>query len=202
MIKTFGLTGNIGCGKTIVAGFLSKHEDVVTFDCDNIAKEIVCSEANEKNIVGIFGNKILSDEKIDLVAIGKIIFADKEKKKCFEDLIHPLVWKTIQTDMLNIKAERICVVESAILFEIGWEKRFSGMIVAVCNPTEQMRRLRDVRKIKEADIKARLAQQLPSSEKEARAQFVIRTDCSLKKLKDRVSDLYQKLKKQTIERSI
>jgi dephospho-CoA kinase len=48
----------------------------------------------------------------------------------------------------------------------------------------------------DVQIQARLDQQLPSSEKEQRAQFVVRTDCSLDQLKDRVRDLYQNLKQQ------
>lgn len=193
-MKTFGLTGNIGCGKSTVASLLSKYPDVLVFDCDRIAKEIISGGLYKKEINYILGIDAFVSENPDFEKIAKIIFKNNKKKKLFEELIHPLVWATVEETIESAGNQKICIVESAIIYETKSEDKFVAVIVAACNPKEQFRRIQNDRKIDCADIQARLAQQIPSSEKEARAQFVIHTDCSKTTLKDRVSDLYQKLK--------
>lgn len=195
-MKPFGLTGNIGCGKSTVATLLSKYPDVLILDCDQIAKEIISSEAHQKEINHILGTDVFPKEKADFKAIAKIIFEEPEKKRLLETLIHPLVWSIVDQRAAAIGETKICIVESAIIFETDSENRFAAIIVATCNPHEQFRRMRDNRHMDDVQIGARLDQQLPSEEKVRRAQFVIHTDCDLDQLKDRVSDLYHNLKQQ------
>lgn len=193
-MKAFGLTGNIGCGKSAVAALLLKYPDVLIFDCDKIAKEIISSDKHRKDISNILGTDVFPGGKTDFKAIAKIIFNNNKKKRLFEELIHPLVWATVEERVMADQDQKICVVESAIIYETKNESKFIAVIVVSCNPKERLQRLLKSRKISLNEIQARIAQQLPSSGKEARAQFVICTDCSMKQLKDRVSDLYQKLK--------
>ncbi len=195
-MNAFGLTGTIGCGKSTVANLLSKYQDVSIFDCDRIAKEIISGTEHRKETANILEADVFPEGKVDFKAVAKIIFEKPEKKRLFEKLIHPLVWKAVQEKVDSTGNSQIYVVESAIIYETASEGRFLATIVAVCNPREQFRRLRENRHMTDADIRIRLGQQLPSSEKEKWAQFVIHTDCSLEHLKDRVSDLYQNLKQQ------
>jgi dephospho-CoA kinase len=195
-MKPFGLTGNIGCGKSTVASLLSKYQDVMILNCDYIAKEIISNNIHEKEISDILGVEVFPNEKADLKLIARIVFNQPKKKRLLEALVHPLVWTTVQERINQVGDNKICVVESAIVYETCSESKFSAIIVATCNPHEQFRRLRESRQMDDVQIQARLDQQLPSSEKEQRAQFVVRTDCSLDQLKDRVRDLYQNLKQQ------
>lgn len=195
-MKPFGLTGNIGCGKSTVAALLSNYPDVLVLDCDHIAKEIISSSRYREKINTILGTNIFLNEKTDFRAIAQIIFNKPKKKGLLEELIHPLVWTDVQEKVDQIGSSKICVVESAIIFETGSEDRFTAVIIATCNPHEQFRRLRGIRQMEDVQILARLDQQLPSLLKEQRAQFVIHTDCSLNQLKDRVSNLYHNLKQQ------
>jgi dephospho-CoA kinase len=193
-MKPFGLTGNIGCGKSTVSKLLGKHVDVLILDCDRIAREIVSCDKYRRQINAILGTNVLLGEKSDSRTIAKIIFEEPKKKKLLEALIHPLVWAIVNEGVVSAGDSKICVVESAIIFETNNENKFAAIIVATCESHEQFRRLRENRWMKDVEIQARLDQQLPLFEKEKRAQFVIHTDCSLKQLKDRVSSLYQNLK--------
>jgi dephospho-CoA kinase len=195
-MKPFGLTGNMGCGKSTVATLLSNYPDVLILDCDHIAKEIISGNGYRQQINTILGTNVFLDEKADFRTIARIIFEKPEKKRVLEELIHPLVWTAVQEKVDQVGGSKICVAESAIIFETNNEERFAAIIVATCNPHEQFRRLREIRQMDDVQIKARLDQQFPSSEKEQMAQFVIHTDCSLDQLKDRVSNLYQNLKQQ------
>jgi dephospho-CoA kinase len=199
----FGLTGNIGCGKSTVAALLSKHPDVVILNCDDIAKEIIYTGEYSTEVRKIFGKAVFITEKEGCIihqqipvlsVLAREIFSDVEKKRKFEELIHPLVWKIVQERAALFGKQKICVIESAIIYETKSEDKFAAVIAVTCNPDEQFRRLRDNRKMSDVEIQARLAQQLPSLEKERRACFVIDTDCSTEELFKRVDCLYQKLK--------
>ena len=194
-MKAFGLTGNIGCGKSTVASLLSKYPDILVFDCDRIAKEIISSGLYKQEINSILGIDAFVGKNADFEKIAKIIFKNNKKKKLLEELLHPLVWATVEERVMAHEDQEICVVESAIIYETKNKNKFNGVILVACNPKEQFQRLLNNRKMSLNEIQARIAQQIPSSEKEASAQFVIHTDCNMEQLKDRVSELYQKLKK-------
>lgn len=196
-MKPFGLTGNIGCGKSIVASLLKTYPDVVTLDSDSIAKEIISTSQYRQEINAILGTNVFPNEQVSFEAIAKIIFEKPEKKSLFETFIHPHVWAAMTERISSVDSSTICVVESALIFETKMEEKFSAIIVAACNSLEQLRRLREARQMSDIEIAARLDHQLPSSEKENRAQFVIHTDCDLNQLKERVDHLYQSLKRQT-----
>jgi len=195
-MKAFGLTGNIGCGKSTVATLLSKYPDVMIIDCDQIAKEIISSGFHKEEINSILGANIFASGNADFKVIANIIFGDPKKKKLLEELLHPFVWDVIEKKVRVIGNQKICIVESAIIYETRSEDKFTVVIVATCNPEEQLRRIRENRTMNNVQIHARIAQQLPSRKKERRAHFVIHTDCSLDKLKDRARNLYHNLKQQ------
>lgn len=192
-MKLFGLTGNIGCGKSTVANIFATFPGVLTLDCDRIAKDLILDPANKKALIDIVGNSIISDGEINLSLLARIIFSDPKKKKEIEELIHPLVWAAVAKQVKSSNAE-IGIVESAILYEMGSDKRFLGIIVATCSSEEQLLRLKRDRGMSEADAKLRMASQLESKEKEARAQFVISTDSDLPDLEARVLSVHQQLK--------
>jgi len=195
-MKAIGLTGNIGCGKSTVASLLAKYPDVEIIDCDKISKEIILGNKLRHEINYILGVNVFPGGKADLKHIAEIIFKLPQKRKQLEKLIHPLVWATVQEKVRAAKEGTICIVESAIIYETKSESLFSAIIVTTCDQKEQVRRLKENRKMNDADIQARLGQQIPSSEKKRRAQFVIDTDCHLSLLEDRVDRLYREIKQQ------
>lgn len=193
-MKPFGLTGNIGCGKSTVAKFLAEYPDVLIIYTDNVAKEIIAGGSYGAQINALLGTDVFPDGKVDFKLIADIIFSDADKKKRFEELVHPLVWAAVREKVDKDGNDKVCVVESAILYETGSEGRFAAVVVAACDTEEQFRRLRENRKMTNEEIRARLERQLPSSEKESRARFVIHTDCDLGILKNKVAHLYEELK--------
>ena len=65
---------------------------------------------------------------------------------------------------------------SRCVFETGHQHDFDRIVVAACEPQEQIRRMIDRNGLSEAEARARLAAQWPIAEKVARAHYVIRTD--------------------------
>ena len=189
----FGLTGNIGCGKSTVASLLAIRPDVAVYDCDRIAKDIILSGMRRHEIQTALKADIYSTGTADLAMIADIIFSDATRRKALEAIVHPLVWEQVRANVTNNHDRRIHIVESATLYESGDDTRCVGMIVATCEPEEQIRRLRTDRHMTPEDIDARRAAQWPMPEKEARAQFLIRTDGTIETLRERVEILYQQL---------
>ncbi len=192
-MQPFGLTGGIGCGKSTVAELLARHHDVLIFNSDQIAKQIMADIRHWPRMQTILGQSIINCGHIDFAEIARIIFADAKKKHDLEQLIHPLVWSHIQNMITWSPANKIPIVEAAILYEVGWEKNFAGIIVATCAPVEQCRRLRENRHMDEDAIAKRINQQMPLTEKETRADFIVHTDCTLTELEARVALLYNQL---------
>ncbi len=193
MQKPFGLTGNIGCGKSTVAALLSKKPNIHIFDTDTMAKEAIIDIRFKKEIKEIFGNEVLTNNKVSLELLGKILFHDDKKRHKLEALIHPYIWNCIEEEMTNAPEATIYIIESALLYEVGWHKRCCAMIVVCCDDIEQKRRLREIRKMSDEAIKARLSTQYDSEYKEKRATFLVRTNCDLNVLERRADNLYGNL---------
>lgn len=200
-MNAYALTGNIGCGKSTVAALLATYPDVTIIDCDEIAKDIIKSGMFMPLINRIVGENVFPGGKADLKRIGEIIFADSQKKAAFEALIHPHVQKAVrervgsaQSSQVTQGTKKICIVEAAIIYEIGWQSEFVAVIVVSCSKDEQFHRLLENRHMTREQITARMSQQFSTSHKEERAQFVIHTDCDIDELARRASDLYRQVK--------
>ncbi|MCR5625594.1 MAG: dephospho-CoA kinase [Lachnospiraceae bacterium] len=111
-MKVIGITGGVGSGKSLVVNTLKEMLDAKVLIADDIGKELSSpGGALEDRIIAEFGT-------IDRGELANIIFKDREKKKCLEDIIHPAVIGYI-TDVIEENKERegFILLESAILFE-------------------------------------------------------------------------------------
>lgn len=193
LMRPFGLTGNIGCGKSTVASLLAQFPDVVVFDCDGIAREVIADAQHRSVVESILGQNVFQGDLPDFKAISQIIFFDREKKQRLERFVHPIVWKAVEERRKRSK-KGLHIVESAIIYEVGAENAFHAVITVTCSPAEQLRRLIQIRGMAEEDVLIRIRHQLPMEEKARRAQFVISTDCDMAELRNRTEHLYQELK--------
>lgn len=193
-MKVFGLTGNMGCGKSTVAIILATLPDAVIFDCDLIAKEIIRTGKYADQIKDILGEGVFLNGKLNLLLVANAIFSDSIKKKAFEELIHPLVWREVEERLESGDPSKIYIIESALIYETDSESRFDAVILAACSKEVQMERLTKNRKMLRSDIEARLKDQIPTQEKQEYAQYIIDTDCTLLELETRVRALYEELR--------
>jgi dephospho-CoA kinase len=193
-VKTIGLTGGIGCGKSTVAALLKRYPDVLTFDCDRAAKEIMAQPRFRPILLRIIGPKAIDAEgNLNTKAIADAIFSSDVTRGQLEQAVHPrvrsLMWMT------GRKAEhdgiRLFVVESAILFETGLNRLCDYTVCVVCGPNKQRRRLRENRGWTDEQIDARLASQWPLADKMAHADYLVGNDRSEEELARTVDQLYR-----------
>ena len=192
-----GLTGGIGAGKTTV-GRMFVELGCHLIDADTIVHELFTpGEAVHRAVVDAFGDRVLaSDGTIDRAALGEIVFHDPAVRERLNSLVHPAVIQR-QKQWLDELASRepsaIGIVEAALMIEAGTYKNYDKLIVVVCSPEEQRRRLRGRLGLSEDQIEARISAQMPMEEKAKFADFVIDNSGSLDVTKTQAQEIWRKL---------
>ncbi len=188
-----GVTGNIGCGKSTVMSLFAKYPDVLCFDADSIAKEILVDTQYREQVIAILGSAVEKDSEIDFAAVAGVIFSNDGVRNQLEDFIHLLLWQKIDQVIDQSKGVAIVVVESAILFEKNLEARFDHIITVYCSEAEQIRRLREDRGMSTEQIMGRMATQMCTVDKVDRADWAISTERELDKIAMHVNIVYRLL---------
>jgi len=193
-MNAYGLTGNMGCGKSTVGEYLQKYDDICVLNCDQISKEILFDVENRQNIEMILGNNSIKNGAIDSKAVSEIIFNNSTKKQALENFIHPLVWQKVREQVQNGDVNMIFVVESALIYETKKEKDFKGIIVATCDEKEQFNRIKKRNNWSDTEIEKRLKNQLPNNYKKENGLIVINTNCSRQELELKIEQVYSFIK--------
>lgn len=176
---TVGLTGSIAVGKSYVCGCF-RELGCHVLDADKTAREVVELETEGlRRIVLEFGAGVLKPNgELDRKKLGAIVFADEEKRKLLNSIVHPLVAEAQDRWLREREKEDpsgIAIIDAALMIESGGYRRFEKIIVVWCEPAIQLKRLmlRDNLSFDEAE--KRIAAQMPQDEKKRFADFLIDT---------------------------
>jgi dephospho-CoA kinase len=128
-VLTVALTGGIGSGKTSIASIF-KSLGVPIIDSDTISKEIILpGKPCFKDIVDKFGKEILTNKgTIDRYKLRDIIFNNDKARIKLENIIHPVVFKNIDTEISLINYP-YCLVIIPLLIETKSTERFDRILV-------------------------------------------------------------------------
>ncbi|MBR4841887.1 MAG: dephospho-CoA kinase [Bacteroidaceae bacterium] len=130
-----GLTGGIGSGKSYVASLLSLR-GIRVYDSDFNAKRIISSDADVvSKLTEIVGPSLYSDGVLDRSVMARFIFGNKDHAREVEAVIHPKVKEDFREWTGRLENTGICALESAILFESGFNLEVD-LTVAVYAPLE------------------------------------------------------------------
>lgn len=125
-MKTIGITGGVGAGKSTVLGFLKEHYKAAVCEADQVAHELQRpGEECYRKIVEVFGDEILKENlEIDRQKLGGIVFADGRKLQKLNQIIHPQVKEFIRKKKTEEKEKGtgLFVVEAALLIEDHYEE--------------------------------------------------------------------------------
>lgn len=199
-----GITGGIATGKTTVCNML-KEMGAPLIDFDQIAREVVEPGRPAWNkIVDYFGRQILMENNhIDRKRLSSIVFADIEKRKRLEALVHPEMYGEFVRQINEIARESpgaIILVAAPLLIELNMQYRFHKVVVVYTSKETQIKRLMKRDNITREQAENILKAQIPIDEKCGYADFVINNEGSLENTRKQVKELWEKLKKIQMER--
>lgn len=178
MLK-FGLTGGIASGKSAVAALL-REMGFPVLDADAVAHKLMePGQPAREEILREFGAELAgADGRIDRAKLAAIVFADPGRLAKLNAILHPRVEQIMLNqyeEWKRIGVRDAAFVEAALLVEAGFVSKLDGLVVAWCEPEQQLERLK-ARGMGELDAKRRIAAQLPLDEKLRLATYTI--DCS------------------------
>jgi len=193
-----GLTGGIASGKSAVAAML-REMGFAVLDADSLAHRLIEPGQSAYNeVLQEFGPAVLApDGRVDRAKLSAIVFADRSKLDRLNVIVHPRVAEVVFRqfeDWQRGGTRDAAFVEAALLIESGIHKRLDGLVVAWCEPVQQLQRL-VARGLGEAEARRRMAAQLPVEEKLLLATEKIDCSGSLEQTRRLVEALAAKLRR-------
>jgi len=193
-----GLTGGIASGKSAVAAML-REMGFPVLDADSASHKLMePGQAAHQEILKAFGREIAdASGRIDRAKLAAIVFADLGKRKQLNAILHPRVEQVVFRqfeEWQNTGVRDAAFVEAALLVEAGMDKKLDGLVVAWCEPAQQLERL-VARGMSEAEARRRMAAQLPLEEKLKHATEKINCSGTLEETRVQVQAMAVKLRK-------
>jgi len=193
-----GLTGGIASGKSAVAAML-REMGFAVLDADSLAHKLVePGQPAYDEVVQEFGPAVTAaDGRVDRAKLSAIVFHDRAKLDRLNAIVHPRVAEVVfrQFDEWQRQGTRdAAFVEAALLIESGINKSLDGLIVAWCEPEQQLQRLL-ARGLTEEEARRRIAAQLSVEEKLSYATEKIDCSGSLDETRHQVEALAAKLRR-------
>ena len=173
------LTGSISTGKSSAVDILEQSGFHI-IDADSVAHQVL--DEQHQVIAKEFGEVFVKDEKVDRKLLGSMIFADKEKRKILEELLHPLIYaRIVEKSMLLDKRAEPYIVDIPLFFE-GGRYAIENVIVVYAKKEQQLKRLMQREGYSEEEALVRINTQIDIEEKRKNATYVIDNSGDLKQL--------------------
>ncbi|MDX6636822.1 MAG: dephospho-CoA kinase [Solirubrobacterales bacterium] len=185
-----GLTGSIAAGKTEALAAFAR-QGAATISSDEVVHGLLGTRPMARRLAERWGDDVAPDGVVDRARVAAVVFADPDELRWLESVLHPLVAERLVEWGIGLpKNTRLAVVEVPLLFETGMERDFDATVAVVADDA-----LREARAAARGTglVGERSGQQLPQSEKEGRATFVLRNDGSVEDLEREVAALVPNL---------
>ena len=134
-----GVTGGIGSGKSTVCRLFAER-GIAVYDSDSQAKRLMEeSDTLRAALVGAFGTECYAEGRLNRRYLAGGIFGDAEALARLNALVHPAV-----REDFRMWAERqsgaYVILESAILFEAGFENEVDTTLAVLAPAEERIKR--------------------------------------------------------------
>jgi dephospho-CoA kinase len=165
-MKTVGIIGNIGSGKSYVSKLFRQH-GFTAIDLDFDAKFLYELDVIKINMKILFGDDIYVDGKINKTELASIIFNNDSKRVQLEKLLKPYLLKQLYEDLYHleyVQKEKIVFIESATMLKTGLYKSFDEIIVVYSDYKDRLRMVTEHRGMSANDFYNRNNMQIQISE--------------------------------------
>jgi dephospho-CoA kinase len=191
-MRVIGLTGGIGCGKSLAAQYFAELGALV-IDADQLARAAIERGSDGfDEVVALFGDSILKDGNIDRRALGELIFKDPIAKTKLENIIHPFVRREFEEAVASLNGDQVLVYEIPLLVETNAHEKFDLVITVESEMENRIARLRG-RGMHISEIEGRVAAQATREQRIEVADFLIENDGSEDELLRQVENIWDSL---------
>lgn len=177
-MKTIGLTGSIGMGKSAVAQMFA-DEGIAVFDADAAVRRLQGPGGRLLPAIEAAFPGTTGPDGVDRAELGARVFGDDAAIKRLEAIVHPAVGEERAAFLTRHADDDMVVFDIPLLFETGGDRNVDVVVVVSADAATQQARVLarpGMTSDRLADI---LARQTPDAEKRARADHVIATDCPM-----------------------
>jgi dephospho-CoA kinase len=187
------LTGGIGSGKSTVASrwvALGGTE----IDADVLARQVVePGTAGLAAVVSAFGAEVLNaDGSLNRAHLSKIAFSSEENRTVLQGILHPLI--QAQAKKLISEVEGIIIYTIPLLLETKSPLTFDRIVTVSAPEDVRIERLVNIRGMTKEDALSRIKTQATDAQREALADTVIDSDCTLVDLQIRADNVFASFK--------
>jgi dephospho-CoA kinase len=181
VMKTFGLTGGVGMGKSM-SGRILAERGVPVVDTDILARQLVePGKPALAEIQNAFGSGMVgTDGRLRREELARVVFRDTAARGRLEAILHPRIRAIWQKQLEQWRAGGCAqaVVVIPLLFETDAAPCFDTVICVACTAATQRQRLH-ARGWNAEQIEQRIRAQWPVAQKMEMADRVVWTEADL-----------------------
>lgn len=197
-MNVIGLTGTIGSGKSTVSEYL-REKGYPIVDADKIARELMeKGERGYEKVVESFSEDILDpDGAIDRKKLSDIVFTEEEKRNLLNRTLHPLVIDKVNRQIREHfhRGEDLIFVDAPLLIEAKMHLITDKVILVKTEMTLLLSRIMQRDGISKAKARAIMDSQMPVSEKEKFADYIIENNGGKEALYGQIDILLEELER-------
>lgn len=134
-----GITGGIGSGKSTVCDLL-KGYGIAIYDSDGRAKELMNTDENiRQQLIATFGEECYNAEGLNRAYLAGKVFGNEEALQQLNAIVHPAVRVDFR-QWAEMQNSAYVVLESAILFDAGFESEVDATLAVLAPMQERVAR--------------------------------------------------------------
>lgn len=171
-----GITGGIGSGKSTVCKLIECLGYKVYYSDSRATSLMESHQEIIKEIKSLFSNHIYDqDGKLNRKQLASEVFANRDKLRQLETIVHPRVMEDLQHFICAHQSE-IVFVESAIMFESKLD-RLTDLVITISAPVElRIKRVINRDNSTLDNVRGRISAQMSDCQREELSQYTIVCD--------------------------
>ncbi|MBO7110389.1 MAG: dephospho-CoA kinase [Bacteroidaceae bacterium] len=178
-MKVIGVTGGIGCGKSYVSAKMQLR-GIPVYDSDSRAKLLTATDPLIKEaLTELVGPTLYCPCGCGVMqkeVLAQFIFGNPENMAKVNAIIHPRVREDFEHWTAGLIGKDFCILESAILFESGFDKEVDYTVCVDAPLPLRIKRCVKRDNTTEQAVVVRINSQMDQAEKCRLADFVIVND--------------------------